>query len=198
VGRLNFHSAFFDPEIGALKDIHSETVRNSMDMIIEASRKSSDAAAVAAGRIAEHLSKMKKLEKNIFQRMETVMSSMQSTILFIGPLVGGVVVVLQKMMNDQMQKMQGPQGTGVQQEITGAPTMIGSLGEAGQSTPIPVGLMQLIVGIYILLIVAVLSAYMVEIHSGDDRIKKRMVVGKNIITSALVFTLAVALTGTII
>lgn len=194
VARMNFHGAFFDPDMGALKDIHSETIRNSMDMIIEASRKSSDAAAVAAGRIAGHLSQMRQLEKNIFQRMEEVMSSMQSTILFIGPLVGGVVVVLQRMMNTQMLKMQGSQGT----EITGAPSMISSLGEAAQSTPIPVGLMQIMIGIYILFIVTILSAYMVEIHSGDDRIRKRMVVGKNILTSAVVFTLAVAVTGMII
>jgi hypothetical protein len=172
-----------------------------MEMVVEASRKSNAAAGIAVSRITEHLTKIRDVDDKIEGRLDEIVSSMRSTVLIFGPFVGGVVVSLQKMMNSQLLKAQTT-GT-FSSQLEGSPISLGEmpgqgffgpLGSKITVAPISMGILQLIIGLYMLEMVVIFSLYMSELYLGDDRVHKRMEVGKNLLLATLLFTSAIVIT----
>lgn len=199
--RRTLYSSLFDKEEGALKHIYSSTIHNVMEMIVESSKKSNAAAGIAVERITEHLAKIRGVDERIERRLDELVSSMRSTVLIFGPFVGGVVVSLQKMMNSQLLKAQSALTT--PSGIEGSPISLGSMPSTGffgplgsriMVDPISMGVLQLIIGIYLLEMVIIFSLYISELRVGDDRIHKRMEIGKNLIMATVLFTSAIVIT----
>jgi hypothetical protein len=201
LARKTLHSSLFDKDEGALKHVYSGTIHNVMEMVVEASRKSNAAAGIAVGRITEHLTKIREVDNRIERRLDEIVSSMRSTVLVFGPFVGGVVVSLQKMMNSQLQKAQTT--TTFSSNLEGSPISLGNmptpgffgpLGSKITVEPISMGVLQLIIGLYMLEMVVIFSLYMSELYLGDDGIHKRMEIGKNLLLATLLFTFAIVIT----
>ena len=201
LARKTLHSSLFDKDEGALKHVYSGTIYNVMEMVVGASRKSNEAAGVAVGRITEHLTKIRKVDDEIENRLDEIVSSMRSTVLVFGPFVGGVVVSLQKMMNSQLLKAQTT--TTFSTSLEGSPISLGEVSNAGffgalgskiTVEPISMGILQLIIGLYLLEMVVIFSLYMSELYVGDDSVHKRMEIGKNLLLATLLFTLAIVIT----
>ena len=201
LARKTLHSSLFDKDEGALKHVYSKTIHNVMEMVVEASRKSNAAAGIAVGRITEHLAKIRDVDDRIESRLDEIVSSMRSTVLIFGPFVGGVVVSLQKMMNSQLLKAQktttfSPQleGSPISLGEMSTPGFFGALGSEMTVEPISMGILQLIIGLYMLEMVVIFSLYMSELYVGDDRVHKRMEIGKNLLLATLLFTSAIVIT----
>jgi hypothetical protein len=201
LARKTLYSSLFDKDEGALKHVYSSTIHNVMEMVVEASRKSNEAAGIAVGRITEHLTKIREVDDKIESRLDEIVSSMRSTVLIFGPFVGGVVVSLQKMMNSQLLKAQTT--TSFSSELEGSPISLGEVSNAGffgplgskiTVEPISMGILQLIIGLYMLEMVVIFSLYMSELYVGDDKVYKRMEIGKNLLLATLLFTLAIVIT----
>ncbi len=201
LARKTLYSSLFDKDEGALKHVYSSTIHNVMEMVVEASRKSNAAAGIAVSRITEHLTKIRDVDDKIEGRLDEIVSSMRSTVLIFGPFVGGVVVSLQKMMNSQLLKAQTT-GT-FSSQLEGSPISLGEmpgqgffgpLGSKITVAPISMGILQLIIGLYMLEMVVIFSLYMSELYLGDDRVHKRMEVGKNLLLATLLFTSAIVIT----
>lgn len=201
MARKTLHSSLFDKDDGALKHIYSDTIRNVMEMVVEASKKSNDAAGVAVSRITEHLTKIRDVDEKIEQTLDEMVSSMRSTVLIFGPFVGGVVVSLQKMMNSQLLKAQST--TPLSPNLAGSPISMGDVSGSGffgplsskiSVEPISMGILQLIIGLYMLEMVVIFSLYMSDLYVGDDAIHKRMEIGKNLLIATALFTSAIVIT----
>jgi len=201
LARKTLYSSLFDKDEGALKHVYSRTIHNVMEMVVEASRKSNAAAGIAVSRITEHLTKIRDVDDEIERRLDEMVSSMRSTVLIFGPFVGGVVVSLQKMMNSQLLKAQTT--STFSPTLEGSPISLGDmpgqgffgpLGSKITVAPISMGILQLIIGLYMLEMVVIFSLYMSELYVGDDRVHKRMEIGKNLLLATLLFTSAIVIT----
>jgi Flp pilus assembly protein TadB len=195
VGRKTLRSSLFDKEEGALRDVHSVTIRSVMEVIVEAAKKGSRVTGVVVARTAEHLSRLKEVDDRIEQRLDEVISSMRSTTILFGPFVGGVVVSLQQMMNSKLLESRADQLLGL--DRTPPPGMpgleiLGTFNEI-EVNPIPMGILQLIIGIYIIEMVVIFSCFMSELYMGD-KVSRRMETGKNLVVATLLFTMAIAVT----
>lgn len=201
LARKTLHSSLFDKDEGALKHVYSSTIHTVMEMVVEASKKSNAAASIAVSRMTEHLAKIREVDEKIERSLDEIVSSMRSTVLIFGPLVGGVVVSLQKMMNLQLLKAQSAasfpsklEGSPISLGDTQGPGFFGSIGSEMAVDPISMGVMQLIIGIYLLEMVVIFSLYMSELYVGDDRVHKRMEIGKNLLLATFLFTSAIITT----
>jgi Flp pilus assembly protein TadB len=201
LARKTIHSSLFDNDEGALKHVYSSTIHNVMEMVVEASKKSNEAAGIAVGRITEHLVKIRGVDDKIENKLDEIVSSMRSTVLIFGPFVGGVVVSLQKMMNSQLLKAQTTttfssnlEGSPISLGEMSTPGFFGPLGSNITVEPISMGILQLIIGFYMLEMVVIFSLYMSELYVGDDKVYKRMEIGKNLMLATLLFTLAIVIT----
>ncbi|MFQ5815252.1 MAG: type II secretion system F family protein [Candidatus Hydrothermarchaeaceae archaeon] len=198
--RKPLRSILFDEE-GPLRFIHTDLIRSCLSIVVESSRKSNDAAAIILSRITAHLDNMTRVEAKIKEKLGSTVETMQATMIYFAPFIAGVVVVLQDLMNKQLAKGRWMAGVtsfdpgSVQSyfnmDITGAPGLAGLL--QGTATPLSMGVLQVILGVYMLEMIAILTFYIEEIRNGDDAVVKRMSLSKNLVTGMIIFTASIIL-----
>jgi len=118
---------------------------------------------------------------------------MRVIIIFVGPLIAGVVVVLQRVINSYTSKFGFTPGAELPTTTPGMPINIQELGKLQAefaAKTIEPGVLIIIVGIYLLLMVLILSRYMAGITHGDDKVAMRVEMGKNAVISITIFILA--------
>lgn len=173
VGGMSTHSAFFDPEKGSLKNVHSEQVEHAFRMLVSLLNRSTRVAGEAVLHISEHLKELKEVEKQTRRSLQDVVNSMRSVALFFAPLVASITVQLQQLLLD---KTRGMPLLGSSFYIS-SPTFLG------------------ILGFYIITLTILLSLYTVEIEYGDDGLMKRMILSKALPIAMTVFTLGLLIGG---
>ncbi len=201
MARKNLRSALFDREEGALRFVYSDLIWSVMEVVVESSQKGSEAAAAAVLRIARHLETLKQIEAKLQEKLDSTVESMQTTVMYFAPFIAGVVVVLQDLMNKQLLKSREAAGfasfnpgsleTPLSLDISSAPGIAGILGQETATKSIPMGVLQLILGIYLLEMVVILTSYIEEIRSGDDEVNKRMAIAKNLLVASAIFTVSI-------
>ncbi len=201
IARKTLHSALFDPEEGALRFVYSDMIHNVMDVVVESSRKGSEAASAAVLRIARHLENLRQIEARIQEKLDSTVASMRATMVYFAPFIAGVVVVLQDLMNEQLLKtkeaatfssfnpstLEGPIGL----DVSRAPDIAGALSGNANASSIPMGVLQLILGIYLIETVVIMTSYIEEIRSGADEVSKRIEIAKNLVLATAVFTISI-------
>jgi hypothetical protein len=197
VGRASVNSAFFDDKRGALIHVYSDTIRNVIYKVVEGIQKGSQTASITVFRTVEQLQKVQDIERNMKKKLEEVVTPMRLIIVGVGPLVAGVVVVLQNMISGYLIKSQGFSDTG--SSNTGA--VDNPFGAADSVTQefatksIPSEMLLMIVGIYLVLMVIILSRYMSGINNGEDKVASRIEIGVNLIASITLYAVTIMIAG---
>jgi len=172
IGGLGLRSALFDEENGALKNVHSQTVRSTMKMLIDVVQRSTKAAGEVVLRIASHLKGLRRVEADVRKSLGEVVSSMRSVALFFAPLIASVT-----------SRMQGV--------LAGKSAEVSFLGGASVSPSI----FLFVLGIYIMLLTIILISYSTEIEAGDDRLAKRAAIAQSLPIALAVFTIGAVVGG---
>ncbi len=186
---------------GPLRFVHSDLIRNCLEILVESSRRSNEAAAAILSRITAHLSNLRRVDAKIKEKLESTVGTMQATMIYFAPFIAGVVVILQDLMNKQLAKGKHAMGMAslnpgsfqshFSLDLTRSPGLAGLL--QGTAEPISMGILQLILGAYILEMIAILTFYLEEIMNGDDMIAKRMALSTNLATGMIIFTASMVL-----
>jgi hypothetical protein len=185
IGRKTLRSALFGDE-GSLRNVYSETIKSTMEMVLEATKKGSSKAGEMIRKMAEHLSKTREIDKLIENKLHDVLSSIRSTVLIFAPFVGGVVVSLQQLMSSKI----------LEGQIYGIELFVPQLRQPPIiPEPIPLGTLQLIVGFYIMETAIIFSNFISELYAGEDKIFKSMEIGKNLVSSIILFSLAILISN---
>ena len=172
IGGLGLRSALFDEENGALKNVHSQTVRSTMKMLIDVVQRSTKAAGEVILRIASHLKELRRVEADVRKSLGEVVSSMRSVALFFAPLIASVT-----------SRMQGV--------LAGKSTEVSFLGSASVSPSI----FLFVLGVYIMLLTIILISYSTEIEVGDDGLAKRTAIAQSLPIALTVFTIGAVVGG---
>src|SRR5659263_207586 len=183
--RTTLHGAIFHEEYGAFKDIYSERVFTMMRLLTESVHKSHEAAGMAIIKLADHLKELQDVEANIRRSLYDVTSTMRSTAIIFAPLIAGVTLALSEVIQKILQN--------ISKETSNLPDEynIGGLmsqSGTGMTQSVPPDIFLLVVGIYMVLLVIILTRFAGGIEYGDDRPQFMYDLGQTLPISILVFT----------
>ncbi len=172
LGGMGLRAALFDEGRGALRLVHSGMIRGTLKMLVDLIERSTRAAGDAILQTAEHLRELKGTETELKRSMGEVVTSMRSVALFFAPFVTSVAARMQGLLSSKT-------------------ALTGFLGSAEVSP----SAFLLVLGVYIVLLTAILINYTVEIELGDDRLAKRMAIASALPVALGVFTAGAILGG---
>jgi hypothetical protein len=178
---MSLERAIFDPRRGAIIYFPSQLIATSMRILLESSKKGLKIAAESLMSISEYLKNIYRVEQRLKDLLAEVISDMRSNMVFLAPLLSGIVVGLSAMITFILNRLD---------------FVFNSLTETGGAggfanldqfldlftihNMIPPYFMQIAIGIYIIQVIFILTNVLVTINSGEDRLKRTHEVGKNL------------------
>jgi len=196
---MSVNEAIFNRTRGAILYFPSPLIKTSMKILIESVKKGLSVASRALMSISQYVKNIHSTNERLKNLLAEVVSSMQSNISFLAPVLAGIVIGLSAMITVILNQLQ----TMIQQIPTAADTPVG-LGSMGQITElfkiqnmVPPYFLQIIIGVYLVEIVYILTITLVSIESGADKLREKAEIAKNLKTSIMMF-LIVALFSIVI
>jgi uncharacterized protein (DUF697 family) len=183
--RTTLHGAIFNEEYGAFKDIYSDRVHTMMKLLTESVHRSHEAAGIAIIKLADHLKELQEVEANIRRSLYDVTSTMRSTAIIFAPLIAGVTLALSEVIQKILQNISKES-----QNLPDEYNIGDFMKEAGTGMiqTIPPDIFLLVVGIYMILLVMILTRFAGGIEYGDDRPQFMYDLGQTLPMSIMVFT----------
>ncbi|WP_440952489.1 hypothetical protein [Methanococcoides sp. FTZ1] len=182
--RTNIRSAIFDEEFGAFKDIYSDRIQTTMIMFTESVHKSHLSAGVAIIKLADHLKELQNVEKNIRYSLYDMTSTMRTTACIFAPLIAGVTIALSEVIARILQDV--AEGISrLPENMVPGPAQISP--ENLDQTIAP-DIFMMAIGIYLILITAILVRFSSTIENGGERTQFLYDLGQSLPIAIIVFT----------
>ncbi len=181
--------AIFDPRNGALVYFPSNLIESSMKVLIESVKKGPKVAAMALMNISRYIKEIHKVNERLKDLMAEVISSMNSQIKFLTPVIAGIVIGITSMVTTILGKL------ALQMKELGAGTeggMSGALATGFFGQGVPTYYFQIVVGIYVVQITYILTVLANGIENGSDKLNERFLLGKNLIRSTILYSVVAA------
>lgn len=161
----------------SLSKIKSKTTRSLFNFFLKAYQKGSKSATQSLFTITNYFERVKETEQNIRNHLRKSLSMMEISAVFLIPMITGLTVTLQELLQEGIEKMKGKM-------VASNKLGIDLLGFQGMDP----SLLQLILGFYMLAITYLLIRYCVYIRNGEDRIKLGLEISRKIPISLVVFS----------
>ncbi len=183
--RTTLHGAIFNEEYGAFRDVYSDRIHTTMRMFTESIHKSHEAAGMAIIKLADHLKELQEVEDNIRRSLYDVTSTMRSTAMIFAPLIGGVTLALSEVIQKIL--------LNISKEAQLLPDEFdfgGMMKEAGtgMTQSVPHDIFLLIIGVYMVVLVIILTRFAGGIEYGGDKPQFMYDLGQMLPMSIFVFT----------
>ena len=200
---LTLQQALFDPKVGAVYKFPSKLIESSMKILLETSKKGVSIVSRTLTGISTYIMQIQRANERLKDLMADITSSMKAQTSFLTPIIAGIVVGIGIMIVTIMGGLQdititspadsadnlGLQGTGV--------SSLSSLVDLFSPVNIiPSYFFQLIVGLYVLQVVAILSFMSSVVENGPDSIREQSSIGKNL-KNTTIFYFLVSLIATL-
>jgi len=196
-GGMSVDKAIFDTKRGALIYYPSELIATSMRILVEASKKGLNVAAVSLMSISQYVKNIQKITDRLKDLLAEIISDMKSNMTFLAPFLAGIVVGLTVMISAILSQIPDL-GELAASGAGGMGSSLGSLGTIFKLVNMmPPYHLQIIVGIYLIEIVFILTSTLVIVDAGEDKLEKTNKTGKNL-SSSIGLYFVVALLATII
>jgi len=184
---VTLREALFNKDFGVIKHYPSKTIRNTMKIVVDSSSKGLYVAASTLTAISQYMKNVHDVDEHLKQLLEDVTSSMSLMSSLLVPLAAGVVVGLGGIVMKILLFVSSifSQLPIEQEEIP----IIGTKLEA----VMPIEMMIIIVGIYMIEMIISINIFKVQIERGNDIIEIGYSIGMNLISGAIIFTLAVVI-----
>lgn len=206
---MPLEKALFDPTHGSLKENPSDVIKGSMKLLVDSIQLGGNVAARTLISMSVQLTNSEKVTKMLSILVSDTAQMMKSMALFIGPIVLGITVALQKVvmnvlgkitssgLTSQLSTMEtsGLVGTGFD-SFTKMSTGLSVKPEVFASMTTPTQFL-FIVAIYVIEIVAILVYFTTRI-SEDNELETKMEIAKAIPIAIIAFLFAVILSNAVV
>jgi len=187
---MSVEQAIFDPKRGALAQFPSSIIRSSMKVLTQATKKGPKIAAQTLINISEYLKEIHKVDERLKDLMAEIVSSMNSQIKFMAPVIAGIVIGITSMVTTILGKLtvlmntvsKGAGGSGGAEGLGGIGSLTNMLGEG-----MPTYYFQIIVGLYVVQIIYILTVIVNSIENGADPLAERYNLGVNLIRGTILY-----------
>ncbi len=196
---MTFENAVFDKKYGAINFYPSNIIESAMRVIVETSKKGMQSASKSMVIISKYLKDMHEVDQELKTMLEEVTSNMSIQGILLAPLSSGVVVTIASVMTKLLINL----GETLDSVYSSIGSSLGPAGGVGTgaissivnlSSIIPVHGFQLIVGIYLVEIVAIIAITLSTITNGDESLLKRLTISKTMLYSSIVYFLTLIFT----
>ncbi|MBS3168901.1 hypothetical protein J4210_00310 [Candidatus Woesearchaeota archaeon] len=184
---MGLEQSLFDQRVGAVVTFPSNVIESSMKVLVESIHKGPRIAAQAMLSMSRYIKEIHHVEERLKDLMEEVITSMKAQIKFLTPVIAGIVIGITSMISAILTRLSRDLTTLTTQSAgTGSPLgdMLTIFGIG-----MPTYYFQLVVGIYIVQIVYILTILSNGIENGADKLAERYELGKNLISSTLLYCL---------
>ncbi|MFH0815643.1 MAG: hypothetical protein V1934_02350 [Methanobacteriota archaeon] len=164
---LSPERALFDPELGALRQIGSRTIRATLRSVVASAEMDPRTAGKMMMDFSGYLRDLQKTDHEIRLQLSGISENMRNTATLFAPLIMGVTVGLFALLSRTFADV----GDGVEM--------------------MPVWLFAGVVGAYLMLMVLAISYFCSRLMHGDDDVELKWRAGTSLATSWLVFAGAV-------
>lgn len=204
---LTFSQAVFDERVGAITGYPSQLVATILEIVSESTQKGTKTAATSIISISDYLQNIQETQEKLEDLMSDTLSSVKFLGFVLAPVISGIAVGMGSTISTAFSTIgdvfssaqNGTSGGGAGAGAgTGAGT--GGLGTGGSTgllnlfnveSSIPPGVLQLVVGIYILQISFLIGLLIVRLKEGDNPVRQRVTVGKLFISASLFYSIVV-------
>jgi len=194
---MTFEQAVFDKNYGAIKYYPSKTINAIMKAVVEISKRGMSVMSSAMISISEYLKGVHTVEEDLKDMLSEVTSTMHIQALLLAPLTSGIVVALSAMIMRMLLSFKEIMETMHTDLLGGGPA-----GFAGGSIltsiinldkMMPVHIFQMVVGIYLIEVIAMLAMFLSKIQHGEETLMRNYNTGKMIVLGSAVYILIVIL-----
>jgi len=184
---MSLEQAIFNEKRGAIIYYPSSLIKMSMKILIESAKKGLEVAARSLMSISEYLKNIHKINERLRDLLAEVVSDMKSNMVFLAPLLAGIVVGLASMITLILNKLQILVSLGAETELAG----IGNITNITQifdiTKMIPPYFLQVAIGIYVIEIIFILTSTLVTVDSGEDKLKNKYDTARNLRFGCLLY-----------
>jgi hypothetical protein len=187
-GGMPLEKALFDKRRGALIYYPSALIATSMRILVESVKKGLKAAARSLMSISDYVKNIDKINQRLKDLLAEIVTDMKSNMVFLAPLLAGIVVGLSTMITLILSKLNELQATAGSESLGGFATIgnIASIFDVSQI--IPPYFIQISIGIYLIEIIFILTSALVTVSSGQDTLKEKSELSKNLFRGILLYT----------
>jgi hypothetical protein len=182
---MGVEEAIFDNSRGALVYYPSNLIATSMKILVESSKKGLKIAAVSLMSISEYVKNMKKITARLKDMLAEIVSDMKSNMVFLAPLLSGIVVGLSVMITTILNKLSlDSLGESLGSDVSEFASILSLFDISAMVSPY---YLIIFVGIYLIQIIMILSSALVIVDSGEDKLQEVYVKSKNLLVGIGLF-----------
>jgi hypothetical protein len=162
-----------------MNGIYSKNFRLVMRIFVNTLKKGVNYCSQTLFTMSDHFDKLKKTEDELQQTLKNALSMMRVTASIFAPMITGLVITLQQLIQNGLLESQ---------------TKFGDLGYAYsslsflQAPAFSVEMLQLIAGVYMIILAILLIRYIVLLEFGKDEIMLKTEIAKNVPIALFIFT----------
>jgi hypothetical protein len=184
---MGLEQAIFNPRRGAIIYYPSSLIATSMRILIESVKKGLRVAAQSLMSISEYVRNLHKINQRLKDLLAEVVSDMKSNMVFLAPLLAGIVVGLASMITGILGQLKNLVSMAETGGAMGVDTFADLLNLFDITRMIPPYYLQIAIGIYIIQVIFILTGTLVTVDSGQDKLKQTNETSKNLIKGCLLY-----------
>ena len=201
---MSLERALFDRRRGAIIYYPSALISTSMRILVESVKKGLQVAARSLMSISDYVKNIQKINQRLKDLLAEVVSDMKSNMVFLAPLLAGIVIGLSAMITIILNKLTTLQVTAGGEAVAGLGNVATITKLFNLTQMIPPYFLQITIGIYIIEIIFILTGALVTVDSGKDALKEKYELSKNLrrgvilyLATAFISIVSLALLATI-
>jgi hypothetical protein len=178
---MPIEEAVFNNQRGAIIYYPSALISISMRILIESVKKGLKIAARAMMSISDYVKNIQKINDRLKDLLAEVISDMRSNMIFLAPLLSGIIVGLTSMIAIILSKLKALS------DLTAGGASVPGIGGIGNivnlfdiTSVVPPYFVQISIGIYLIEIIFILTSTLVTVDSGRDELQEKHDLAKNL------------------
>lgn len=172
-------NAFFNREHGSLKKVYSNQFKLIVGIFLNSLKRGIKNSAQTLFTISNHYDMLDKTEKKLKTTLKNALSMMKTTACIFAPMITGLIITLQQIIQDGLAETQQSMA-GLGFEYMTLPML--------QDPSISVEMLQLVAGVYMILLAYLLIRYVSLLQHGKDEVILKQEIYKNIPIALFIFT----------
>jgi len=184
---MSLEKAIFHPSKGAIIFYPSALISTSMRILVESVKKGLKVAARSLMSISDYVKNIQKINERLRDLLAEIVSDMKSNMVFLAPLLAGIVVGLSAMIASILNKLQALTTLGGTQELGGLGSIANITNIFDVTTMIPPYFIQVSIGIYILEIIFILTTTLVTVDAGKDTLREKYELSINLKRGMIIY-----------
>lgn len=183
---MSVEQAIFNEEKGAINEYPSDIIISSMKIVVRALDRGQEITAKTLLDLSRYLSEIHTGNERMKDLLAESLSSMKSQASFLAPVISGVVISIVSLVTMIMGTLADRTAELAQEtENASAASFLGS--------SIPTYLFQSVVGIYVVLLILILTYMVTNLENGEDKIFTKYSMGERVISGMNKYTIIVLL-----